>query len=288
MWVDHSKSIPVLERWWKQLRHAAWWMNQCVVNGKRPPAVYVWPEMPSKRSALFKMTRALGWELTNRPRRQALFGIRFEDITHKQSLQIPEEFGTHLRWWNIRCNDISKLAVERHHADAFGYGMAVDPLTHTGRMVCKSDLNAMHDGQIMEGPLREEELLPSAVYQRVIDNTDEQGRYFDFRVVYIRGTLPVVYQKFKDPAQRFTNETVHVDLLDHHPFSPDECDAMVALATNMGVDYAEFDALRDRSSGQLFVVDINPTPWGPPAQLAPASQAIAIQKMAHALQARLQ
>jgi hypothetical protein len=128
----------------------------------------------------------------------------------------------------------------------------------------------------------------TAVYQRVIDNRDEQDRYFDYRAVYIQGEIVLVYRKFKHPLHRFTNETVSVDLLNTIPFSEIECTAIASMASGLGIDYAELDALRDRSSGRLFVVDVNPTPWGPPAQLATEFQNEAVKRMAQAFSASVQ
>ena len=48
------------------------------------------------------------------------------------------------------------------------------------------------------------------------------------------------------------------------------------------VDYAELDALRDAGSGKLYVIDVNPTPWGPPSELSDEDKSMAIQTMARA------
>jgi hypothetical protein len=34
----------------------------------------------------------------------------------------------------------------------------------------------------------------------------------------------------------------------------------------MGLDYGELDAVRDAASGRLYVLDVNNTPFGPPAK----------------------
>lgn len=287
MWADFPQHLPPIERIWKQLRHGARLVSEWTRQRRRPPVVYVWPDMPSRRAALYKITGFLGWELTNRSRPSALFGIYFEDVTQKLRPAAPASLNT-TQWWNAQCTDIGKQALELQHHRAFGYGMGVDPLVHEGPMVVKSDENAKHDGQIVHGPILTGSQRTDAVYQRVIENTDDAGSYFDYRVVFIKGEFPVVYRKFKDPAKRFTNETVRVELLDALPFDDSELHAMRSLAALMSIDYAEFDALRDRSSGMLFVVDVNPTPWGPPAQLDAQSQNTAIQRMATCLLAHVQ
>ena len=254
-------------------------MVQCVRHGKRPPVVQVWPDMPSRRAALYKITRQLGWELTNLKRTDAVLGIRFQDRTHKDTSAIPIEMWLASPWWNVDCNDISKGTLEEAHKAAFGYGMRLDPTTHEGPLVMKSDENAQHDGALITGPIVPDQVRENVVYQREIDNCDDKGDYYDYRVVCVQKTFPVVYKKYKDAARRFTNETVRVELLERSPFSVQEEDCMRQLAQGMNIDYGEFDALRDRTTGQLYVVDVNPTPWGPPAQLAPELQTEAVKRV---------
>ena len=244
--------------------------------------------MPARQAALYKITRQLGWELTNLKRTDAVLGIRFQDRTHKDTSAIPIEMRLISPWWNVDCSDISKGTLEKAHKAAFGYGMRLDPTTHEGTLVMKSDENAQHDGALIIGPIAPDQVRENVVYQREIDNRDNQGDYYDYRVVCVQKTFPVVYKKCKDAARRFTNETNHVELLERSPFSDQEEDCMRQLAQGMNIHYGEFDALRDRTTGQLFVVDVNPTPWGPPAQLAPELQIEAINRMATAFQSSLQ
>ena len=97
----------------------------------------------------------------------------------------------------------------------------------------------------------------------------------------------MVYIKYKASDSRFTNETSRVDLLSASPFTAEEEACLDRLARSMRVDYAEFDALRDRNSNLLYVVDVNPTAWGPPAQLAPELHKQAVHRMAQCLKASL-
>ena len=284
MWANYPSTLPLFERAWKQRRHGLWWLAQCMRQRRRPPVVLVWPDMPSRRTTLHKITRELGWELTNRKRTSAVIGIKFEDTTYKSTAAIPAALHNAATWWNFHCNDISKVTLEIQHQAAFGYGMRVDPITHRGPLVIKSDANAKHDGELIQGPIKLNGIKKNVVYQREIDNRDENGNYFDFRVVFICGAIPVVYKKVKKTDTRFTNQTSEVELLKESPFTIEEEACMRLLAKGMSVDYAEFDALRDRNSNQLYVVDVNPTPWGPPDQLAPALQEKAIAAMASCFQ----
>jgi len=49
--------------------------------------------------------------------------------------------------------------------------------------------------------------------------------------------------------------------------SEEEADRVQRFCRGMGLDYGELDAVRDASSGRLYVVDVNNTPFGPPAKV---------------------
>ena len=53
---------------------------------------------------------------------------------------------------NARCRDISKTHVAAVFAEVFGYALAVDPTTHAGPLVEKSDANSTRDGRVLLGP----------------------------------------------------------------------------------------------------------------------------------------
>jgi len=276
--------IGPLERWGRELRHLLRWSLLVVRNrGRRPPAVVAWPHLPSRRSVLHRVCAELGWELTNRPRRRAVLHIRFEDATEKAT-PLPGWFGSGgARVLNAACTDIRKSTLDRHHCAVFGYGLAVDPCAHRGPMLEKGDGNALHDGRIVEGPLAPDAVRPDKVYQQVVNNTDGRGQRFDLRLGYILGEFPVVYAKFKIQESPFTNETSLVELRKTDAeFSGEELRLISLLLEAMGVDSAELDVLRDATTGQIHVVDVNPTPWGPPAGLREPMRSRAIAACARA------
>lgn len=277
--IDYPASVSAVERLGKRLRHAVHWLGMAWRHRGVPPAVVVFPDAPSRRTALYRMCRELGWELTNRPRRQAVVHLRFEDATEKHTARPawwPEEA------WNERCNDIRKSTLDAAHAAVLGYGVAVDPTAHAGWMLEKGDGNALHDGREVQGPIAA--LAPGKVYQRIIDNRAPDGRPVDLRLVFIRGAFPAVYRKYKPEDARYTNETTEVVLGEvHAAFTATELKRVSALMAALHVDYAELDCLRDRSDGRLYVVDVNPTPWGPPAGLNAADAAVAVAACAAVL-----
>ena len=283
-WIGLAPDVPTLERWGREVRHHLRWGLLVVRNrGRRPPAVVAWPHLPSRRSVLHRVCAANGWELTNRPRKRAILHIRFEDATEKAT-PLPAWFtSARVPVLNAECTDIRKSTLERLHVEVFGYGLAVDPTAHFGAMLEKGDGNALHDGRIVTGPWHEHAVQPDKVYQHVIENTDPAGRRFDLRVGYVSGEFPVVYAKFKLTERPFANETSAVEVRKMNAeFTAIELRMMRELLQRMGTDCAELDVLRDASSGRMYVVDVNPTPWGPPAGLGEPERSEAIAACARA------
>ena len=226
---------------------------------------------------------ALGYAVTNREdtadryRGQVRIQLAFDDRTEKRQAQPG--------FWNGHCLDISKSTLDRHHHDVFGYGVNVHPRTHSGPMLEKSEGNAVHDGREIEGPLAAAEVQPGKVYQRIINNRTESGLFEDLRVVVINGQVPVVYRKRKSGEVRYTNETVEVDLAASPKtvLSEEEMVQIASISTKMRADFAELDILRDRQDGRIYCVDLNPTPYGPPAGLSKGQKAQATMLIQHAL-----
>ncbi len=264
---DYPERMPFLERIGKE-----WRFRKAVKASKRehgqPQFVLVHPDWPSKRASIMAYADALGWAVTNRkdtPARykgQVRIQLAFDDRTEKRKAQPG--------FWNGHCLDISKSTLDRHHQAVFGYGVNVDPAAHKGPMLEKSEGNAVHDGREIQGPLSQDQLQPGKVYQRIIDNCTEGGLFEDLRVVIIRGEVLVVYRKRKTGSVRYTNETAEVDLAKSPKtvFSESEIDQIVSLSAKMCADFAELDVLRDRQDGRMYCVDLNPTPFGPPAGLS--------------------
>ena len=273
---DYPERMPMLERIGKE-----WRFRKAVEASKQahgqPQFVLVHPDWPSKRASIMAYVDALKWVVTNRSEIPAQFNgttvlrLAFDDRTEKRQAQPG--------FWNGHCLDISKSTLDRHQHDVFGYGVNVDPMTHEGPMLEKSEGNAVHDGREIEGPLSQDYLQSGKVYQRIIDNRTESGLFEDLRVVVIRGEVLVVYRKRKSGEVRYTNETAEVDLADSPKtvFSEAEMDQIVSLSAKMCAEFAELDVLRDRQDGRIYCVDLNPTPYGPPAGLKESDRAVALR-----------
>ena len=157
----------------------------------------------------------------------------------------------------------SKDNVHRHFAAVFGRRLDIDPLTYCGPAVMKSKRNATHDGVITEFP--RSEVLNDRVYERLIDNRHDENLILDIRLPLIFGKPPLAYLKYRLIGTRFSNENASCELVDPaNILSQDELRLCGEFARSIGLEYGELDVLRDRNSREIFIVDANNTPFGPP------------------------
>jgi hypothetical protein len=246
-------------------------------NGGRLPVWVAAPTYPSKKTTLAKIARMNGARLTNKLVNNPDVIIYFENATYGSASTLRRRYPK-ARIINVNCPDISKERVHVVHLEALGYSMNLNPRTYIGVAVEKSDENAVHDGQEVICPMAYPKT--DAVYQKVLDNTNENGEYVDIRVPVIQGKIPLVYLKFKTKKNRFTNKAHRATL--HSPkeiFSSEEIEQIEKYALAMKVDFCEFDVLRHKGNKKIYIIDVNKTPYGPPHPLNQKDQEIALQKL---------
>lgn len=177
---------------------------------------------------------------------------------------------------NAACTDISKSRVAAVWAEVAGYRLAVDPLRHIGEAVEKSELNGLHDGRIVSCPRVPQ---PGRAYQAFID-ASAGDIAFDLRTTIIGRKPLFVLLKTKPAGNRFSihNDTVTFAGLED-VYSPGEVDLLTRFAEAMQLDWAALDVLRDRTSGRIYVVDVNKTDTGPAVDLCWADR----QKLTQAI-----
>jgi hypothetical protein len=56
----------------------------------------------------------------------------------------------------------------------------------------------------------------------------------------------------------------------------EEQKTILAFAKGMGADWCELDILRNKTNGLIYIVDLNKTPYGPPAELAEKEKAVTL------------
>jgi hypothetical protein len=164
---------------------------------------------------------------------------------------------------NIGATDISKTSVARAFERTFGHPLLLDPRTHRGPAVEKSEGNGIRSARIVECPV---EPRPGFLYQHLIDNRIEgDRRTLDLRVAVYGDSTPFLIRKERSVGGRFGDliET-HLTPTVHRPeefLTDDELKGVRGMALLVGADFCEIDCVRDRDSGQLYAVDVNTTPW---------------------------
>lgn len=216
--------------------------------------------MPSKKSTIYKIAIKNHLSIRQQTSHSDLIKIWFDDQT---KTSFHSEFDEQ-KILNAHCLDISKKNVEIVQREVFGYGMEIDPKTHQGKCVLKSDENAVHDGHIVQCPV--DIFDDKKVYQIVINNF-ENNSYFDYRVAVMRSEIIIVYKKYKTQEKRFTNDTYHAEICELNILPKNIQECIVEFCNKMQCDFCELDVLFDNDSGKWFVIDLNKTPYGPPASL---------------------
>ena len=242
--------------------------------------VAFYPDLPHPRTTIVKILEHLCLSYEAKLGLGAMCAFKWRDTTiyhldESVRLKFPA-----ILFINGRCADISKVTIARIYAEIFGWELSVNPLNFSGMMVCKSDRNAAHDGQVVQGPLAV--TSPGKTYSILIDNS-HQGEIIDYRVPVFGGVIPFVYIKRRPIEERFSNRNSSVALSDTTQlFAPNECELIKAFAKALGMDFGELDVLRDNRTGRLSIVDASNTPFGPPNGLSSDDSDLAITLLSKA------
>ena len=277
---NYRKGMPLFEVMTKDIACLIREGIYFIQNGGNLPVWVAAPTYPSKKTTLSKIARMNRVRLTNKMATNPAVIVYFENATYGSASAVQEKY-PNARIINVDCQDISKERVHVVHQEALGYSMNLNPQTHIGLAVEKSDENAVHDGQEVMCPI--ESPKENTVYQIVLDNANDNGEYVDIRVPIIGGKIPLVYLKFKTQEYRFTNKAHRATL--HTPeelFSTEEIEQIEKYAEAMKVEFCEFDVLRHKGNNKIYIIDVNKTPYGPPDPLNRKDKVIALKKLSDA------
>lgn len=227
-------------------------------NGFARKVILFYPEKPRWFHFLHTACHELGITMTNNPNRAFDRVVRFEDTTFGTDDPLFSELAKKHKVVNIDCTDISKANVEKVLQEVFGYGMRVDPQTHQGECVRKSDKNGVHDGKVIQCPTEPEE---GYIYQKLINNQYDNSA-MDLRVPIFNNHIPFILHRYKNILDRF-DVTHHAVMLEtHEDLNPEEIKKILLFCRTLGLDCGELDMLRDRDDKRLYIVDVNNTPGG--------------------------
>lgn len=258
------------------------WRTWRFLTGHKRPTIAFYPDKPRPWYFIWPVMHVAGAKIIDDTSRADIV-FHFDDTTQTANPQPATKPGATLV--NFDCDDVSKTRVSDAWRKVAGYDLAVDPRTFTGPMVEKSELNAAHDGRIIEGPMAP---VPGKTYQRVINNEIEGGLVEDLRCCIVGGTPTVSFRKRRPLARRFLNENAEV-ILDQptNCYTRDEIAVIEAFCAELGLDWGGVDVLRDKESGRIYIVDANKTDMGPPVALNLGDKLKGTRRMARAFAQRL-
>ncbi len=260
-----------------------WFVNALratrMVRGREPRArISFFPKKPRSYYAIWPVCQLADVKIVDDPV-EADLHFYFED---REFLTAPRMAPTGKPAFNVDCFDIRKSVVARVFEETFGYSLAIDPQTHAGLAVEKSELNGKHDGCKIECPIASP--VPGQVYQRIVENTFDGEEHVDIRTPIVGGkTTPYVFLKKRTRELRFTNDNHRVDLAPIDAMlSREEQDQIARFASAMRLDFGGLDVLRDRHDGRIYIVDANKTDMGPPAAMRGQDKLTAMRALAEA------
>ncbi|MET0274608.1 MAG: hypothetical protein ABW360_16600, partial [Phenylobacterium sp.] len=253
------------------VRIRSWWM---ALTRRERPSIWFAPQRPRPWYLVWSAMAWSGLQIANSPETaEAIFA--FEDSTWTAACLAGAPA------FNGRCADVSKSRVAEVFEAVFGYPLALDPQTWSGPAVEKAEVNGAHDGRVIACPAPR---LPGRHYQRLVDTRDGAFTY-DLRTPCVGGRPVAVWIKRKPQHARFSIHNLSVALrTPQEVFSAAELAQIERFLETMGVDWAGLDILRDRTSGRIYIVDVNKTDVGPIIALSFADKLRSTALLARALE----
>ena len=163
---------------------------------------------------------------------------------------------------NRNLNDVTKSNVDKIFTEVFGYSSLADT-TKLGYCVCKNEKQSTHDGKIIKTPCKKDD---GYIYQLLIDNRMSLAMVYDIRIIVFLGKISSLFLKYKSMDGMFENnppirEVYHTDSIGDF-LHDDEVEKILLFSSKIGLDMGEIDALRDNSTGNLYLIDVNNIPGG--------------------------
>jgi hypothetical protein len=249
------------------LQYLIKWGIRIIKTGKAVKTILLYPQYPGRKSVIFKILTKLKCNITNNPKKKHNLVVYWHDTTYRNHDSIIKAFSEKELVVNLNCTNISKSNVDKVFGEVFGYTSIVNPESFSGFMVKKSEINASHDGIIIQGPVTPEE---GFIYQKVINNIYNEQFVVDIRIPIINGKMVIGYLKYKWIDSRFANfskkmlnfkepEVLPIGNL----LSEEEIKLITSFCHRIGLDYGELDVLRDNDDKKIYIIDVNNTPTGP-------------------------
>lgn len=271
----YRRDMPWPEMLAKDLGVVVFYLKN-ILSGKRPNTLVCYPHFPSRGSTIYRIAKAMGWQVSNKLNRVGKVAVFWEYGTRRKEWQMLENL-KNVSVINLQSRDIGKDYVDAKMQEAMGYCSKIDPKTFHGIAVKKSITNAVHDGQEITCPIANIE--EGFIYQKLVDTSNGNGEVMDMRVVIMKNEIPHLYANFRKLELKFSNRPHRAELVMdiNSMLSQKEQDDLIRFSKASGLDFCELDVLRDNGDGKIYVVDANNTPQGPPVHLPVEEKKIAMK-----------
>lgn len=280
----YHKKMPVFEMFLKDSGYLFNKIKNYFANNFKNNTILIYPHYASRGSTIYKIAKKLNYNLTNNVNSKYKVAIYWEYLTHREEFLFLEKIANGTKVINLQSRNISKLYVDNAFKKIFQYSTIINPLTYTGKIVKKNDINAKHDGVILDAPLNKIE--EGFIYQLLIDNSCATNLVLDYRAVILNHKITdFTYLKFRNISIRFTNSTEKTKIEETAKiFNQTEIDQINNFCKEIKLEYGELDILRDNNSKLIYIVDVNNTPQGPPKNISKNDYEYAINTIAEIFQ----
>ncbi|MGB2925878.1 MAG: hypothetical protein WBB82_11310 [Limnothrix sp.] len=243
----------------------------------QPITILFYPESPEPESVAAQLCSHLGYAISNNPTESFDVAFKYFDATFFSPAMLDSLDPIRGDVVNSKSLDISKQAIADIFRVVFGYDLNIDPTEYEGKIVGKSNINALRDGEILDSPLLA--IAPDTVYQKFIDSkTETEDTFLEFVVPIHDQEIPFVYQQTRAVSARFERKNIRVDLKEPlDVFDKDELEKILGFAKNIGLECGEIDVLRDKNDGRIYVIDVENTPYYFPDSLNKVQKEAAIE-----------
>lgn len=229
--------------------------------------IYFGPTCPRQQDySIVAMIHYLGYSVVKSASEEFDFAYLWQDATKLTPSAEMWEIAKYKPVLNLYCQDISKRKVEQVWQQVCGYNSLLDPSLYHGKVLKKFDENGKGGGEVIDCPISPNEIDAACVYQALIQ-TSEAGQQVEYRLPYIMGRMPLVFEVLKDDPEQVAERRIQNQFkrsitprASEEVFSELELAQIMRFCQKLGFDIGELDILRCRQTQRMFIIDANTTP----------------------------
>lgn len=201
----------------------------------------------------------LGLEIINNPFDDFDFAVYLDLYDINRPEPILYRIEEHKKVVNLHCNNLDRFYIDEVFTEVFGYSS----LAKTGERCVKKEncQGGGHYGVIMECPAKKDE---GFIYQKFIDCRINEDTIRVIRPVIFGRKIKALIIKESDSKDPFEqNDKISKEYFynkkDWIFFSDYEIKQMEQVAERLGLDYGEYDVVRDKDN-RIYIIDVNNIP----------------------------